>query len=221
MFKKILIAEDIDSINYGIEKVLEGIPGVTTTHAKYCDEALLKYKKALLDNDPFDLLITDLSFKHDYKETVLANGEDLIAAIKEINPHLPVLVYSIEDKPYRIKCLFELYAINAFVLKGRYSSLELREAVSILNTGEKYISKDIAHYIFTKDTEEITDYDIILLDLLAEGYTQSEIATHLETQNIIPSSVSAIEKRINKLKSQMKAKNTIQLVALAKDIGMI
>ncbi|WP_320815514.1 response regulator [Flavobacterium sp.] len=221
MFKKILIAEDIDSINYGIERVLEGIPGVETSHAKYCDEALLKYKKAILDNEPYDLLITDLSFKQDYKEAVLENGEDLIAAIKEIDSGLPILVYSIEDKPYRIKCLFDLYTINAFVLKGRYSSLELREAVSKLNKGEKYISKDIAHYLFTKDTEEITDYDISILGLLAKGCTQSEIANNLETNNITPYSVSAIEKRINKLKTQLKAKNTIQLVALAKDIGMI
>ena len=47
MFKKVLIAEDIDSINYGIEKVLEVIPGVQTTHAKYCDEALLKIKNSI------------------------------------------------------------------------------------------------------------------------------------------------------------------------------
>jgi two-component system capsular synthesis response regulator RcsB len=221
MFKKILIAEDIDSINYGIEKVLEGIPGVATTHAKYCDEALLKYKKAILDNEPYDLLITDLSFKQDYKQAVLENGEDLIAAIKEINPNFPILVYSIEDKPYRIKCLFDLHNINAFVLKGRYSSLELREAVSKLNKGEKYISKDIAHYLFSKETEEITNNDILILDLLAKGYSQNEIATNLEENRISPSSVSAIEKRINKLKIQLKAKNTIQLVALAKDIGMI
>ncbi|MEQ3662752.1 MAG: response regulator [Flavobacterium sp.] len=221
MFKKVLIAEDIDSINYGIEKVLEGIPGVQTTHAKYCDEALLKYKKALIDNDPYDLLITDLSFKQDHKETVLANGEDLISAIKEMNSDLPILVYSIEDKPYRIKCLFDLYTINAFVLKGRYSSLELREAVSKLKVGEKYISKDIAHYLYTKETEEITDYDITILGLLSEGYTQNEISAHLDAQNVRTSRVSAIEKRINKLKTQLKAKNTIQLVALAKDIGMI
>lgn len=221
MFKKILIAEDIDSINYGIVKVLEGIPGVETTHAKYCDEALLKYKKALLDNEPYDLLITDLSFKQDYKEIVLENGEDLIAAIKEIDSNFPILVYSIEDKPYRIKCLFDLYTINAFVLKGRYSSLELRDAVSKLNKGEKYISKDISHYLFNKDTEEITDYDISLLGLLAKGYSQNEISKEFESLKLNPSSNSAIEKRINKLKIQLKAKNTIQLVALAKDIGMI
>jgi two-component system, NarL family, captular synthesis response regulator RcsB len=221
MFKKILIAEDIDSINYGIERVLDGIQGVTTTHSKYCDDALLKYKKAILDNEPYDLLITDLSFKQDHKETILANGEDLIAAIKEINENFPILVYSIEDKPYRVKCLFDFYSINAFVLKGRYSSLELREAVSKINKGEKYISKDIAHFLFNKETEEITDYDISILDLLAKGYTQNEIATNLEANKINPSSVSAIEKRINKLKTQLKAKNTIQLVSLAKDIGMI
>lgn len=221
MFKKILIAEDIDSINYGIEKVLEKIPGVETTHAKYCDEAFVKYKKAIKDNVPYDLLITDLSFKQDYKKIVLENGEDLISAIKEIDSNFPILVYSIEDKPYRIKSLFDLYNISAFVLKGRFSSLELREAISNLNKGEKYISKDIAHYLFTKETEEITDYDINILECLAKGFSQNEISELFLKENISPTSVSAIEKRINKLKIQLKAKNTIQLVALAKDLGMI
>jgi hypothetical protein len=39
-------------------------------HAKYCD-ALVKIKKAIHDNAPYDLLISDLSFKADHRENKL------------------------------------------------------------------------------------------------------------------------------------------------------
>ena len=221
MLKKVLIAEDIDSISFGVIKALEGYHGINVVHAKYCDEAILKLKSADAAGEPFDLLITDLSFKQDHVKVVLADGEDLINNIKELFPTLPIIVYSIEDKPFRIKNLFEFFQINGFVLKGRYSSLELREAVAKIQKGEKYISKDIAHYLMSKETEDITDYDIKILECLANGFAQNEISEFFLNENILPTSVSAIEKRINKLKIQLKAKNTIQLIALAKDLGMV
>lgn len=221
MFKKVLIAEDIDSISFGVIKALEGYHGINTVHAKYCDEAILKLKAAEASGEPFDLLITDLSFKQDHVKVVLADGEDLINNVKDLFPTLPIIVYSIEDKPYRIKNLFEFFQINGFVLKGRYSSLELREAIAKIQKEEKYISKDIAHYLMSKETEDITDYDIKILECLAKGFAQNEISEFFLKENISPTSVSAIEKRINKLKIQLKAKNTIQLIALAKDLGMV
>ncbi|WP_264559354.1 response regulator [Flavobacterium sp. N2270] len=221
MFKKVLIAEDVDSISLGVKKALEGYNGINTIHAKYCDEAILKLKSAEVAGQPFDLLITDLSFKQDHVKVVLADGEDLIDAVKKLYPNLPIIVYSIEDKPFRIKNLFDLFKINGFVLKGRYSSLELRESIVKIQKGEKYISKDIAHYLMSKETEDITDYDINILECLAKGFSQNEISEFFFKKNILPTSVSAIEKRINKLKIQLKAKNTIQLIALAKDLGMV
>ena len=82
MFKKVIIAEDFDSINLAVMQVLSDIGVTEIHHAKYCDDAQLKIKKAILDNDPFDLLISDLSFKSDHREVKLASGEELIAWAK-------------------------------------------------------------------------------------------------------------------------------------------
>ena len=114
MFKKVLIAEDIDSISFGVIKALEGYHGINTVHAKYCDEAILKLKAAKAEGEPFDLLITDLSFKQDHVKVVLADGEDLINNVKELFPTLPIIVYSIEDKPFRIKNLFDFFIVSLF-----------------------------------------------------------------------------------------------------------
>ncbi|MFD2890875.1 response regulator [Flavobacterium chuncheonense] len=218
---KILVAEDIDSISLGIQKAIQEYKDFEIVHARYCDEALLKFKKAELDGQPFDLIISDLSFKTDYKENVLQNGSDLVKAIRTINQIVPIIVYSIEDKTYVIKNLFELNDINGYVLKGRNSTTELLEAIKTVLAKDKYISREINHVLQRKNTLEIEQYDIFLLEKLANGLSQSEISNDFNDQEISPSSVSAIEKRINKLKIQFQAKNSIQLVALVKDLGII
>ena len=68
MFQKVLIAEDIDIINSGLLSTLKEVNIHNVTHVSYCDEALLKLRKAFLDDDPFELLISDLSFIEDHHQ---------------------------------------------------------------------------------------------------------------------------------------------------------
>ena len=67
MFQKVLIAEDLDSINLAIAHVVNELAIAEIHHVKYCDDALPKIKRALADGKPFDLLISDLSFKDTIK----------------------------------------------------------------------------------------------------------------------------------------------------------
>ena len=51
MFKKILIAEDKDHESNGVVKSLEeSLENTKLDYAQYCDEAFLKFKKALSTN---------------------------------------------------------------------------------------------------------------------------------------------------------------------------
>ena len=68
---------------------------------------------------------------------------------------------------------------------------------------------------------EIDEFDIQLINLLSKGWSQDDISEDLKTKNISPNSLSTIEKRLNKLKVQFKANNTIHLVAITKDLGLI
>jgi two-component system capsular synthesis response regulator RcsB len=45
MFKKVLVAEDLDSISIAVIQVLEDLKVSTIHHVKYCDDGLLKIKK--------------------------------------------------------------------------------------------------------------------------------------------------------------------------------
>jgi len=222
MFNKILIAEDIDSIGIGLNAVLEKLHNVEIVHAKYCDEALLKIKKAQLDQAPFDLLITDLSFEADHRTVVLAGGEELIKAVKEQQPGLKIMAYSIEERTYKIKYLLEDLDIDAFVWKGRESSSELIRAINIIFKGEeKYLSPRFNHILQPASLLEIEQYDIQLIKSLSQGLTVAEIGEVFKTEGKSANSTSSIEKRINRLKLYFKAKNTIHLVSIAKDLGLV
>ncbi|WP_426484272.1 response regulator [Flavobacterium sp. 2] len=222
MFKKVMIAEDLDSINFGIEQVLKDLGIENFDYSKYCDDAFLKIRKAIQDNDPYDLLISDLSFKTDHREVKLASGDELVQKTREIQPDIKILTYSVEDKSYRIKSLFENASINAFVLKGRNSIEELKKAIAIISSSdEKFISPEIALLLQEKNNFEIDNIDIKILRYLSEGESQDDIIEIFKNADIKPNSKSAIEKRLSKLKDFFKANNTVQLVFIAKDMGII
>jgi DNA-binding NarL/FixJ family response regulator len=222
MFKKVLVAEDLDSISIAVIQVLEDLKVPVIDHVKYCDDGLLRIKKGLNDKEPYDLLISDLSFKSDHRKTTLSSGEELIEAINEVQPSLKKIVFSIEDKSYRIKSLFDDLKINAYVSKGRNSINELRKAIEgTFRNEEKILSSDLSFSFNDKALIEIESYDISILKLLAQGYILEHISNEFKSSCITPNGTSSIEKRINKLKIYFKANNNVHLIAIAKDFGLV
>jgi DNA-binding NarL/FixJ family response regulator len=222
MFNKVLIAEDLDTISVGVIQALEEIAVVEIHHSKYCDDAFLKIKKAIYDNAPYDLLISDLSFKPDHRENRLTSGEELIEAVKKVQPDIKTVVFSIEDKSFRIKSLFKNQGINAYVSKGRDSIPELKKAIQrIYNNKEIELTSEIEYALRDKSLFEIEAYDITLLKSLAKGFTLDDISTEFKDSGIIPNGSSSLEKRINKLKIYFKASNNVHLIAITKDLGLV
>lgn len=222
MFNKVLIAEDLDTISVGVIQALNEISVAEIHHSKYCDDAFLKIKKALHDNVPYDLLISDLSFKPDHRENRLTSGEELIEAVKKVQPDIKTVVFSIEDKSFRIKSLFKNQGINAYVSKGRDSIPELKKAIQrIHNNKEIELTSEIEYALRDKSLFEIEAYDITLLKSLAKGFTLDDISTEFKDSGIIPNGSSSLEKRINKLKIYFKASNNVHLIAITKDLGLV
>jgi len=220
-FKKVLVAEDFDGFNVAVRDALTTLNIKESEHVSYCDDALLRIKRALFDQAPFDLLITDLSFAKDHRKVTLETGMELIAAAREIQQSLQVLVFSVEKRTHSINFLFKELGIQGYVLKGRGNIPEIKRAIQTICAGERYISHDIAHILADKSLEEIEDYDLTLMQLLADGMSQSDISDHFQKQAVSPSSVSSVEKRINRLKLTLRANNNVHLIAIAKDLGLI
>jgi two-component system capsular synthesis response regulator RcsB len=222
MFTKVLIADDIDFNDLGAAQILIELNVEEVQYAKYCYEALLKIKKAAQDNQPYQLLISDLSFKADHNKNLLNSGEELIQAVRSLFPEIKIIVFSIEDRTHRIRMLFDELDINGYVLKGRNTMSDLKIAIKkAYNNQSENISAELLQQMQDKVTSEINNYDILLIKNLSMGISQESMEIVLKESGITPNSESSIEKNINKLKIYFKAKNTVHLIAIAKDLGII
>jgi DNA-binding NarL/FixJ family response regulator len=221
MFKNVLVVDDHASVNQGIVQTLKKntqIPQVAFT--QYCEDAYIKFQKAQLDNSPFDLVILDLIFKADHRKQSIKSGLELIGLLRKKQPGIKIIIYSVEDRKAKIKAFIDNYHINGFISKGRYGLKELLEAIPTVWNNTIYTSKAL-ELTESNSAYEIDDLDILILQELAKGINQKEIAELLKHKNTKSTSLSSIEKRINKLKIHFKAKNPTHLVAIGKDLGII
>jgi two-component system capsular synthesis response regulator RcsB len=221
MFKKVLIAEDYESANLSVQRVLEDLKIEDVDHVYYCDDALAKIKKSLRDGNPYDLLITDLSFEEDHYVQNIKSGKELLQAAKAEQSNLKVIVFSGESKSGIIDSLFTDFQIDGYVRKARYDSKELSQAIKTVYKDEKHLALDVQQSVKKMNTYEITKYDTQIISLLANGTFLKDIPAVLKLKNISPSSLSAVEKRISLLKTSLGVKSNEHLIAFCKDLGII
>jgi two-component system capsular synthesis response regulator RcsB len=221
MFKRVLIAEDHESANISVQKTLADLGIEKADYVYYCDDALTRIKKSLQDEHPFDLIITDLSFEEDHRVQEICDGTALIKAIREIQPSIKIIVFSAENKPAIIDTLFKDFAIDGYVRKGRHDAKELKEAIITIYNNKKYLAPNLRQTIREKNSHEFTPFDITIISLLAKGTHQKKIPEHLSNNNIKPSGLSSIEKRLNLMKEVLGFSKNEQLIAFCKDMGII
>ncbi|WP_151892571.1 DNA-binding response regulator [Patiriisocius marinistellae] len=221
MFKKVLVAEDIDSINVGIATMLKDLNIKNVAHCQYCDDALVKFKKAQYDKEPYELLICDLSFKKSHRKDQITTGKELIKMLIAEQPDLKVIVFSVDDHPKRVKELWGTGCLNGYVDKNRWGLKNLATGIQKIYNGETYMSPAIESQFKKKKVLSVSNYDNKLLSLLADGYSQEEIEQYFKKHKISPSSRSSIEKRLKDLRVDFGAKTTIHLVMMAKNLKLI
>lgn len=221
MFQKVLVAEDMDSINLAVSELLQDLGIQKVAHAQYCDEAWLLAKKAILEGEPFDLLICDLSFKNDHRTEKISSGKELISVLRQEDPKIKVLVNSIEDHPQTVRSLWNSGNINAYVCKDRHGMRDLEEAILAVKEGKIYNSGRIESLLKNDHMLILGDWEMELLKAIASGFSQEEIQEDFKKRNIIPSSKSSIEKRLKELREEFGAKTTPHLVGILKDLKLI
>lgn len=221
MFKRVLIAEDHESASISVRKTLEDLGIASAEYTFYCDDALMHIKKNVNADQPYDLLITDLSFEEDHRPQKLSSGMELVSAVKLIQPGLKVLVFSAENKAAVVDTLFKELGINGYVRKARHDAKDLKLAIQAIYKNKIYLSEDLKQTVKQKNAYEFTDFDITIISLLSRGMLQKEIPAYLQAKNIRPSGLSSIEKRLNLMKEMLDFSKNEQLVAYCKDFGII
>ncbi len=222
MFTKVLVAEDYEIANQGIIRILEEEIGIQNIEeAKYCDDAYMKFRKAYREQDAFELLITDLSFRADHKVQTRTSGLELIEDVRSIQPDIKVIVYSQENRPDKINMLFDKFEIDGYVCKGQNAVKELISCVEGVYQDTIMLPPELASDPDAAPMIHLDDIDIILLEELAKGYTKKEIRIKLKELGISPNGESYIDKKVSKLFDDFKAKNTTHLIAIVKDLGLV
>jgi DNA-binding NarL/FixJ family response regulator len=221
MINKVLIAEDHESANISVQKTLEELNIVDTHYAYYCDDALLKIQIGKQNAQPYDLLISDLYFEEDGRSQKISGGEELIMAARQIQPELKVLVFSAESKAAVIEALFYKQEIDGYVRKARNDAKELKLAIDCIANNQCYRPRQLEQLIKQKNTHEFTEFDVIIISLLAQGMRQKDIPAYLQQKQIRPSGLSSIEKRLNHMKEVLSFSNNEQLVVYCKEMGIV
>ncbi|MCR8560386.1 response regulator [Mucilaginibacter sp. BJC16-A38] len=221
MFKTILIAEDHESASISVRKTLQDLGVAHTDYAYYCDDALTKIKIALRNQQPFELLVTDLFFEEDQQKQILNGGEALIAAARQLQPGLKILVFSAEHRAAVIDRLFKELHISGYVRKARYDAQELKTAMETLFKNKQHYPSHLRQAVKAMNTHEFTTLDITIISLLSGGIHQKDIPVHLQQKNLHPSGLSSVEKRLGHIKANLGFSKNEQLIAYCKDMGII
>lgn len=221
MFEKVLIAEDHESISISVQKSLTdlGIVYDTRDYVYYCDDALSRIRKALAEGHPYELLITDLSFDEDVPQEI-STGVELIKAVRAVQPDLKILVFSIENRWSVANDLMKDLGIDAFVPKARHDAKDMKAAIHALAADKKYLSPQLKQSR-VEQPFEFSFFDKTIIGLLASGTAQKDIPFYLQKNEIKPSGLSSVEKRLNAIKTALNLSNNEQLIALCKDRKLI
>ncbi|WP_299211286.1 response regulator [uncultured Dokdonia sp.] len=221
MYTKILIAEDHDSDKNSMVTSLKDLGIPTVDQVQFCDDALLRIRKGIHEQQPYELLITDLSFTPAFGKNKIVTGQELIRSIRLLQPSIKVIVFSSNDKHFVIKSLSEMFQIDGYVCKGLQGLKELGAAVTTVFEGNSYYCPVAKGALEQRNVLEIGDYELIVLRLLADGKKQKDIAVYLKEKKILPDSVRSVEDRISRLKDHFNATTLPQLIYIANKLGMI
>ncbi len=200
---RVLLADDHTMFREGVKKVLTATTDLLVVNeASNSAEVFEKSKEC-------DVVVLDISMPG-------RDGIDVLKQLKQMNPHLQVLILSMypEDQ-YAFRAIKA--GASGYLTKNKASS-ELIEAIRRIATGRKYIGADVAEQIandLERDADRplhqrLSDREYQVMRMIASGKTVSQIAEELA---ISVSSVSTLRSRILK-KCNMKTNAEITHYAI-------
>ena len=137
---------------------------------------------ALVERRAPDVAIVDISLRD-------AHGLDLVAQIREAFPAVRVLVFSMYDEGVYAERAIRAGA-SGYLMKTEPTQ-RVAEAIWRVSQGDVYLSRDMASRILSKvirqdeyalssATEELTDREMDVFQLLGQGHSMREIASKLD-----------------------------------------
>ena len=177
--KKILIVDDHDVVRAGVKKILDEQSGaITFGEASTAPEAL-----RLVRDEDWDVVVLELSLGD-------RSGLEVLKRLKQIRPHLPVLILSMYSEDEYARRAFKAGAAG-YITKDSPRA-ELVKAINKVIEGRVYISSALAERLVidlgSSHTdralhEALSNREFEVMRLIASGKTVGEIAEMLSLSN--------------------------------------
>lgn len=204
---KILLVDDHTLILQGIKHVISQMPEIEMVYtASSGAEAML-----LIDMQPFDIYLLDVELPD-------TNGFNLIEKILQKYPEARILINTMHEEIWTLKRLTKT-PISGAILKSADIN-ELILAIQTILKGGHYLCKRFKSILKRMHMEEcikeqLTLREMEVLQAIAKGYSTREIADLLHVSN------NTIESHRKSLMSKLDAKNAVDLVLKAINLGII
>jgi DNA-binding NarL/FixJ family response regulator len=199
----ILIVDDHPIVAEGLQKLIASYKladkCVTVYSAGECQKCLKLFKP--------DLVILDYHLPD-------GNGIDLCKNIKRDNPSIKVLAISSFKEQSIVKHMIGNGA-SGYVLKNA-SEEEIVDAIQTVLKGKVYLCEESQDIIEKRDVHTIiTEREIEVIKLIAEGLTNAEIAEKLFLSPL------TVDRHRKNVIIKLDAKNTASLISIAIHKGII
>jgi DNA-binding NarL/FixJ family response regulator len=191
--------------------VVEGLQIMFNSSGNYCVEGVAGTGKEcllLLQYLSPDVLLLDINLPD-------VSGIDLCKMILEKHPDQKILALTTFTERVFIQQMLDNGALG-YVLKNSTPE-EIMEGINEVNAGNKYLCAEAENLLKKSQENElmITRRESSVLKLLAEGFTNLEIADKLF---ISPLTVDSHRKN---LIVKLQARNTASLIKIASDKGLV
>ena len=203
---KLFIVDDHYMVIEGIHSLLQHETNIDWMgHAGNAASCL-----AFLQQQTPDIILLDINLPD-------MSGIDLCRVVKEKYPGIYILGLSTFNQQSFIEKMISNGA-SGYVIKNA-TQVELMDAIRTVYSGKQFFSFDAAMALRKPDTQNkipvVTRREIEVLDLIASGMTNIEIAQKLF---ISPTTVDTHRKN---LLAKLEAKNTASLVRIAMELKII
>jgi len=207
---RILIADDHGVIRAGLRALLEDVPDITVVgEASDGVEALAK----AVELKP-DILLMDLSMPN-------MGGIEATRQLSQREPKVRVLILTVHEDESLLKEVIRVGAAG-YIIK-RAAQEDLIHAIRVVSRGDLYIHPTMTRALFNdpsvppkgSEIDTLTLREIEVLQLLAKGYTNRQIAEHLSL------SPRTVEGHRSNVSGKLGLHSRVELVEYAEKHGLL
>ena len=220
---KVLLVDDHQLIIEGLLTLLKTNESLYIETTNSCNKAYEMIKDSL-NNIPYDVVFTDLSFDDESKEDVsITGGEELIKKLTEEEIPVKIGVITGHSEINRVYSVIHNYKPSAYILKGKCSSNDLNYAIEKMLNNEVFYTHEIHQKLLKRVLVEI-QMDDMAIQILKEIPNHSKISNLegiIKKENGDFVSSRTIENKLAKLRLDFNANNNVDLVLKAKEYGVI